>query len=146
MSQKQDFSNNHLARVPVTPNQEGTTMEMRDDVPSSVGAQDLDRSGYQVSDLVDVGFYRENDRLDVNAFSRPGIVTPFSPTAFDDLETGGSAENPNLHDQEEDKKNSPPPTTPVFVRPTRPPALLRSRLFGTRMESVPDCVHRNLFQ
>ena len=29
LSQRQNFLNNHLARVPITPNQEGT-MEMRD--------------------------------------------------------------------------------------------------------------------
>ena len=43
LSQRQDFLNNLLARVPITPNQEGT-MEMRDGVLSSVGAQDLDTS------------------------------------------------------------------------------------------------------
>ena len=37
LSQKQDFLNNHLARVPITPNQ-GGTIEMREDVLSSVGA------------------------------------------------------------------------------------------------------------
>ena len=41
LTQKQDFLNNHLARVPITLNREGT-MEMRDEVLSSVGAQDLD--------------------------------------------------------------------------------------------------------
>ena len=56
LSQKQDFLNNHLARVPITPKQEGT-MEMKNEVPSSVGAQDLDTSGYQVSDQYDVEFY-----------------------------------------------------------------------------------------
>ena len=40
MSQRQEFLDNHLAQVPVTENQEGT-MEMRDEVLSSVGAQDL---------------------------------------------------------------------------------------------------------
>ena len=55
LSQTQDFSNNHLARVPITANQEGT-MEMRDEVLSSVGAQDLDTSSFQVSDLEDIGF------------------------------------------------------------------------------------------
>ena len=65
---------------------------------------------------------------------------------------GGSAENPILLNQEEDKEeedkeNSPlPPTTPVFERPTRPPSLLRSRPFGTKIENVPDYVYRNLFQ
>ena len=38
------------------PNQQGTH-EMRDKVLSSVGAQDMDTSGYQVSDLDAVDFY-----------------------------------------------------------------------------------------
>ena len=36
LSQRQDFLNNHLSRLPIAPNQEGT-MEMRDQVLSSVG-------------------------------------------------------------------------------------------------------------
>ena len=122
---------------------------MRDEVLSSVGAQEgLDTNGYQVSaDLDDVEFYWENDQLDVDAVFRPGIDTPFSPTAFDDLGMRGSAENPILLDEEEDKENSPPTiTTSVSERPTRPPVLLRSRPFGTRIENVPDYVYRNLFQ
>ena len=59
---------------------------------------------------------------------------------------GGSAKNPILLDEEEDKQNSPPTTTAVCERRTRPPALLRSRPFGTRIETVPDYVYRNLFQ
>ena len=142
LSQRQEFSNNHLARVPVTPNQQGAH-EMRDEVLSSVGAQDFDTSGYQVSaDLDDVEFYWENDQLDVDAVFRPGIDTPFPPTPFDDLETGG--ENPILLD--EDGENSPPIKTPVSERSTRPPALLRSRPFGTGIEKFPDYVYRNLFQ
>ena len=35
-------------------------MEMRDEVLSSVGAQDLDTSSYQVSDLEDIEFNWEN--------------------------------------------------------------------------------------
>ena len=50
LSQKQDFLDNHLPRVPITQNQEGT-MEMRDEVLSSVRGQNLDTSSYQVSDL-----------------------------------------------------------------------------------------------
>ena len=75
LSQRQDFLNNHLARVPITPNQEGT-MEMRDEVLSSVGAQDLDTSGYQVSDLEDLEFNWENSQLDMDAVFRPSIDTP----------------------------------------------------------------------
>ena len=55
LSQRQDFLDNHLSRVPITPNQQGT-FEMRQEVLSSVGAQDLDTSSYQVSDLEDLDF------------------------------------------------------------------------------------------
>ena len=51
-SQRQDFSNNQLVQVPITPNQQ-RTFEMRE-VFSSVGAQDLDTSSYKVSDLEDL--------------------------------------------------------------------------------------------
>ena len=76
LSQTQDFLDNHLPRVPITQNQEGT-MEMRDEVLSSVGAQDLDTSSYKVSDLEDIEFNWENDQLDLDAVFRPGIDTPF---------------------------------------------------------------------
>ena len=50
---------------------------------------------------------------------RPGNDTPFSPTAFDDLEMGGSAENPILLDEDVDEENfPPPPTSLVSERPT----------------------------
>ena len=55
LSQKQYFLDNHLPRVLTTQNQEGT-MDMRDEVLSSVGAEDLDTSSYQVSDLEDIEF------------------------------------------------------------------------------------------
>ena len=38
-------------------------MEMRDEVLSSVGAQDLDTSSYQVSDLEDIEFNWENSQF-----------------------------------------------------------------------------------
>ena len=148
LSQKQQFLNNHLARVPVTPNQQGTH-EMRDEVLSSVAAQEgLDTSRYQVSaDLDDVAFYWETDQLDVDSVSRPGIDNPSSPTAFDDLEKGGSAEDPILLDEEEDKENSPPTTkTPISERPTRHRALVKNCPFATRIEIVFEYVYRNLFQ
>ena len=87
LSQRQDFLNNHLARVPITPNQEGT-LEMRDEVLSSVGAQDLDTSSYQVSDLEDIEFNWQDSQLDMDAVFRLGIDTPFSPTTFNDLLMG----------------------------------------------------------
>ena len=132
--------------MPITPNQEGT-MEMRDEVVSNVGAQDFDTSSYQVSDFEDIEFNWENSQLDMDSVFRPGIDTPFSPTVFDDLLMGdGSVENPIVLDEEEDKENAPPLTTPESVRPTQTPRLQRSRAFGARIENVPDYVYRILFQ
>ena len=120
---------------------------MREGVLSSVGAQDLDTSSYQVSDLEDIKFNWEISQLDKDAVFRPGIDTPFSPTTLDDLLMGdGSVENPILLDEEEDKENALPPTTPESVRPAEPPRLQRSRAFGARIQNVPDYVFRKLFQ
>ena len=145
LSQGQDFLNNHLPLVPITEKQEGT-MDMRDEVLSSVGAQDLDTSSYQVSDFEDIEFNWENPQLDMDAVFRLVLDTPFSPTSFDDLSMEVSVENPIVLDEEEDKENARPPTTPESVRPTEPPRLQRRRAFGARMENVPDYVFRNLFQ
>ena len=121
-------------------------MEMRDEVLSSVGAQDLDASSYQVSDLEDIEFNWENSQLDMDSVFRPSIDTPFSPTVFDDLLMGdGSVENPIVLDEEQDKENAPP-TTPVSESPIEAPRLLRSRAFGAGIENVPDYVYRSLFQ
>ena len=60
LSQKQKSLNNHRTRVAVTPNQQGTH-ELRDEVLSSVGAQDMNTSKYQASDLGEVEFFWEND-------------------------------------------------------------------------------------
>ena len=53
LSQRQEFSDNHLPRFPKTPNQQGI-MEMREERLSSVGAQDLDCGSYQLTDLEDI--------------------------------------------------------------------------------------------
>ena len=144
LAQRQDFLSNHLARLPIPPKQEGT-MEMTDEILSSVGAQHLNTSSYQVSDLEDIEFNWENSQLDMDSVFRPSINTPFSPTVFDDfLMVDRSVENPIVLDEEEDKVNAP--TTPESVRPNEPPRLQRSRAFGARIESVPDYVYRNLFQ
>ena len=122
-------------------------MEMRDEILSSVGAQDLDTSSYQVSDLKDIECNWEISQLDMDAVFRPSIDTPSSPTTFDDLSMEGSFENPIVLDEEEDKENAPPPpSTPEFVRPTEPPRLQRRRAFGPRIENVPYYVFRILFQ
>ena len=142
LSQRQEFMHNHLSRVPITTNQQGL-FEMREEVLSSVGAQNLETSSYQVPDLEDIEFNWEN--LEMDAVFRPGIDTLFSPNTFDDLSMEGSVENLIVLEEEEDKENSPP-TTPVSDRPTEPPRLLRSRAFGARIEKLPDYVYRILFQ
>ena len=74
LSQRQDFLNNHLPRVPITPKQKGT-IEMREEVLYSVGAQDLDTSSYQLTDLEDIEFNWEISQVD--SVFRPSIDTPF---------------------------------------------------------------------
>ena len=76
LSQRQEFLDNHLPRVPITPNQQGT-YETREEVLSSVGAQDTDTSGYELSDLEDIEFSWKDPAVDVDSVYRPGIDTPF---------------------------------------------------------------------
>ena len=117
-------------------------MEMRDEVLSSVGAQDLDTSSYQVPDLEDIEFNWENSQLDMDAVFRPGIDTRFSPTTFDYLSMGGSVENPVVLDEEEDKEHAPP-STPESLTSTEPHRLQRICVFGGRIEKVHDYVFKN---
>ena len=137
MSQRQDFLDNHLPRVPITQNQMGT-MEMREEVLSSVGAQDLDTSSYQVSDLEDIEFNWENSQSDMDAVFRPGIDIPFPPTTFDDLSMEGSVENPIVLDEEENKENAaPPPSTPESFRPMEPPGCREVALLEQELKMYP---------
>ena len=147
LSRRQEFLNNHLPRVPITPNQQGT-FEMREEVLSSVGAQDTDIMGYELSDLEDIEFSWEDPAVDMDSVYRPEIDTPISPSIFDVFRMEGlTAANPIVVDDEKDKENSDPTTsTPESDRPTEPPRLLRSRPFGTRLENVPDSVYRTLFR
>ena len=118
--QRQDFSNNHLARVlisPNSPNKEGT-MEIRDEVLSNVCAQDMDTSGYQVSDLVDVQFHWEKDQL--VSVCRPITNEPLSHSTFNDFEMGSIAVSPILVGEEQDKENSPPPHPTTRLREANP--------------------------
>ena len=121
-------------------------MEMRDEILSSVGAQDLDTRSYHMTDLHDIEINWENSQLDMDAMFRPGVDTHFSPTTFDDLLMKGSVENSIVSDEEEEKENAPPPTTPESIRPKEPPRLQKSRASGERIEKIPDYVFRNLFQ
>ena len=110
LSQKKEFLDNHLPRVPVTPNQQGTS-EMREEVLSSVGVEDLDTSSYQLTVLEDIEFNWENSHSDMDAVFGPGVDNPFSPPTFDGLSMEGSVENTLVLDKEENKENSAPTTT-----------------------------------
>ena len=147
LSQTQEFLDNHLPRNPITPNQQGT-FEMRGEVLSSVGAQDTDTRGYELSDLEDIEFSWEDPAVDMDTVYRPGVDTPLSPSIFDDFQVEGpTAANPIIVDDEEGKENSAPTTsTPESERPMEPPRLLRSRPFGTRPDNVPESVYRTLFR
>ena len=64
LSQRQEFLDNHLLRVPISPNQQ-ETIEMREEVLSSVGAQDTDTRGYELSDLEEIEFSWEDPAVDM---------------------------------------------------------------------------------
>ena len=105
ISQRQEFLNNHLPRVPITTNQQ-RTFEMREEITSSVGAQDTDTRGYELSNLEDIGINWEDPAVDMDSAYQPGIDTPFSPSILDDFQMEGStAANPIKVDDEEDKEN-----------------------------------------
>ena len=80
LSQGQAFLNNHPAQDPNTTNPQRTN-ELRYSVVSNVGAQDMETSEYQLSDLIDVEFHREIGHLQVDALFRPGIDTPYTPSS-----------------------------------------------------------------
>ena len=140
MSERQNFLDNHLAGAPKSTQNQGGTVDTQDQVLSSVGAQDLDTSSSQLTDLEDIEFNWENSQFDMDTVFRPGLDTPSSPCTFDDLSMEGSVENPIVLDEEDGKRNAPPQSTPVSVRPTEPTRLQRSRVFGARREIEPDYV------
>ena len=77
MSQKQDFLKKHLAQVPIAPNQLGTA-DMWDEVISNVGAQDLVKSGDQVSNLEDLQFHMDDLDWTVDTVFQLSLVISFS--------------------------------------------------------------------
>ena len=128
---------------------EQVTFEMREEVLSSVGAQDTDTGGYELSNIEGIEVSREVPAVDMDSVYRPRIDTPFSPSIVDDfqMEEGSTTANPKLVEDEEYKEKSAPTTstTPESERQTEPPRWLRSRPFWARLEIVPDPVYRTLF-
>ena len=121
---------------------------MREEVLFSVGAQDTDTRGYELTDLEDIEFRWEDPALNMDSVNQPGIGTPLSPSIFHDFQMEGlTVANPIIVDDEEDKeKSAPTTTTPESERPTEPPRLLRSCPFGSQLENVPESVYRTLFR
>ena len=126
----------------------GNIWNERRTVISSLGAQDTDTRGYELSHLEDLEFSWEDPALDMDSVYRPGIDTPFSPSTYDVFQMEVStAANLIIVDDEEDEENSAPTTsTSESERRTELPRLLRNLPFGTRLENVPDSVYRTLFR
>ena len=114
INQRQQFLDNHLARVIITPNQQGT-WEMQDEVRASVGDHNVS-SDFVPSVLDGIQFHWENPNIDMDAVYRPGIDTPFSPSLFENIPVAGSADYPIEIDDEQDKENEYP-TTPESQSP-----------------------------
>ena len=146
LSQKHFFLYNLSVEIPITPNHQGI-FEMRDKILANAGAQVMDTSGSEPSDLEDIDSFWEDPQVELDDVIRPAIDTLFSPTALNDLEVGerGSSENPIVLDEEEDKGNSLP-TTPLFEGSTEPPRLLRGRPFKSGVDNMPEYIYRTLFQ
>ena len=85
LSQIQEFLDNLLSQLPITPNQQ-RTFELREEVLGSAGAQDMDTNGYELSGLEDMEFLWENPQVGLDAVFRPEKDTLISPTAFNHLE------------------------------------------------------------
>ena len=146
LSQRQKLLNDHLPRVPITPNQRGT-FEMRDEVPSSVGAQDTDTKGNELSDLEDIEFIWEDSGYGQCLLTWNWYI--IFPIHIRRYSFGGINRcQPNKScwwgRQGEFSSNSNN-NTRVWAS-HRTPRLLKSRLFGTRLENVLESVNRTLFR
>ncbi len=64
---------------------------MRFEVLSSMGAQELDRSGNEVSDLDDAEFPWNYPDLKIDKVFPPSLNITFSITIFNDFEMGSTA-------------------------------------------------------
>ena len=129
-SQEQEVLNNYSARNLITLNMRGTH-EIRDAPLWSVRAQNMDTTGYKLSDLEETEFRLEDLDLNMDWIFGPGIDPPFSRSTCIDFQIGSETESPNLIDEVEDNENSHP-TTLVTEKPTRPVALVMRLSFKMR--------------
>ena len=73
-----------MAQVQITRNQQGT-FEMKEEVLASAGAQDIDTSGYELSNSEQIDVFWENPQVEWEAVFKSEIDASFSPTVFNDL-------------------------------------------------------------
>ena len=137
--------NNQLAQMLIALIRHGS-YEMKEEVLTSAGAQNLDTSGFKLSDLQDTEFCWENPQLELHAVFTAGIDTCFSRTVFNELEMGeeGSSKHLNVLGEEEDKDDAPP-KSPKSERPTESTRLLRSCPFGSWIQNAPQTLYTTLF-
>ena len=104
-----------MAWILITAHQRGT-FEMREGVLDSPGAPEMDTSSSDLSDLRNNDVFWETPHVELDAVLSPGIDTPFSPTAFNNLELGegGSSKHPSVLDEKEDKEKLPPNNSSVW--------------------------------
>ena len=142
LQQSQDFLDNHLARVPLIPNQQGT-LQMRDKMISSGVAQEVDTNEYQVSDLEEEQFQSKYPELKLVTVSRPGLDTRLHLYTLKIFEMGSVFDISVLFDDKEQRTFS-------SVKPSRwesqwSTQLQNSQTFRTRTEIFFERVHRTLF-
>ena len=126
--QRQDIFNDNLVEVQIISNQR-EPIAMRDEVLLvNVGGQEIDSSGYHVSDLGNIEFHWGDPDINKNTVLRPSKNNVFSHSTFSDFEMFLVAENFIVIDDEEDKVNSLPQNS-VFLCPSKPPRLPRSHDF-----------------
>ena len=83
-------------------------MELRDEVLSSIGAQEMDTNGYPMSNMEDIGFHWKVLDMNMDTLFWPGQDNIFSLLTSTDFGMGSRPENWILINNEVDRKNSSP--------------------------------------
>ena len=78
-------------------------------------------------------FFLEKSEFEVHVVPTPEIDTPFSSTAFENVEMGGFVEDPIQRDDEKDRAKLQP-TTPVSESPNRHTFLLSFEVAHLKQE------------
>ena len=78
-------------------------MDLWDDVFPSIIAQEMDKNGYQMSNLEVIECHGEDPDVNMDAVFCPGIDTPFSTSTFEKFEMCSRPESPLLIDEDEYK-------------------------------------------